>query len=149
FSAGGEFGSATAFLAEQNPAQRGFYASWQFASQGLTTVLATGFGAALNTILMPEQLDSWGWRVPFVFGLLIGPVAFYIRSRLDETTEFRSVKTSDLPVREAVTSNTTALFVGFGLVVLTTVATYTVLFMPTYARLQLGLPPAGGFLAGL
>src|SRR5688572_9567384 len=44
FSAGGEFGSATAFLAEQNPQRRGFYASWQFASQGFTTILATAFG---------------------------------------------------------------------------------------------------------
>ena len=50
FSAGGEFGSATAFLAEQNPQRRGFFASWQLASQGLTTVLATGFGVVLSTL---------------------------------------------------------------------------------------------------
>src|SRR6185503_12438937 len=76
FSAGGEFGSATAFLAEQNPAQRGFYGSWQFASQGLTTILATGFGATLAVTLTLPQMESWGWRVPFIFGLLIGPVAY-------------------------------------------------------------------------
>ena len=59
FSAGGEFGSATAFLAEQNPQRRGFYASWQLASQGLTTVLATGFGLVLSTQLAPAQLEAW------------------------------------------------------------------------------------------
>jgi MFS transporter, MHS family, proline/betaine transporter len=149
FSAGGEFGSATAFLAEQNPARRGFYASWQFASQGITTMLATGFGAGLAVALTPPQMESWGWRVPFIFGLLIGPVALYIRTRLDETMEFKSVKISETPLREALTANSNALFIGFGLVVLTTVATYTVLFMPGYAVRQLNLPASGSFMAAL
>ena len=48
FSAGGEFGSATAFLAEHVPGRRGFFASWQVASQGLTTLLAAGFGVVLT-----------------------------------------------------------------------------------------------------
>src|SRR5579871_947582 len=68
FSAGGEFGSATVFLAEQHPTRRGFYASWQFAGQGLSTALATGFGAVLNVASTAEQLSAWGWRIPFVFG---------------------------------------------------------------------------------
>src|SRR5882724_1193882 len=83
FSAGGEFGSATAFLAEQNPERRGFFASWQFASQGLTTILATAFGATLAGTLSMDQIESWGWRLPFIFGLLIGPVAYYIRRHID------------------------------------------------------------------
>ena len=53
FAVGGEFGSATAFLAEQDPARRGFYASWQFASQGLTAVLATASGAIVTASLCP------------------------------------------------------------------------------------------------
>lgn len=48
FSAGGEFGSATAFLAEHVPGRRGFFASWQVASQGLTTLLAAIFGVVLT-----------------------------------------------------------------------------------------------------
>src|SRR5260370_7691616 len=56
FSAGGEFGSATVFLAEQNPKRRGLYASWQLAGQGLSTVLATGFGAALIGALRAQQM---------------------------------------------------------------------------------------------
>ena len=51
FSAGGEFGSATALLAEQHPSHRGFFASWQFASQAMSVVLATSFGAVLATVL--------------------------------------------------------------------------------------------------
>jgi len=94
FSAGGEFGSATAFLAEQDPKRRGFFASWQFASQGLTTVLATSIGVTLTSTLTTAQIESWGWRVPFIIGLLIGPVAWYIRRHVDETTEFKTMQVS-------------------------------------------------------
>lgn len=149
-SAGGEFGSATAFLAEQNPARRGFFGSWQFASQGLTTILATGFGFTLASSLTTAQMESWGWRLPFIFGLLIGPVAWYIRRHVDETMEFQTTPTSRTPLREALADSKMRLLVSFGAVVLCTVAIYTVaLFMPIYATRQLGLPASQGFLAGL
>jgi MHS family proline/betaine transporter-like MFS transporter len=149
FSAGGEFGSATAFLAEQNPQRRGFFASWQFASQGLTTILATGFGAALASMLSADQMDTWGWRMPFIFGLLIGPVAYYIRRHIDETMEFQSTHASEAPLREALSDSKTMLLIALGTVVLSTVTMYTILFMPTYATRQLGLPVSGGFMASL
>jgi MFS transporter, MHS family, proline/betaine transporter len=149
FSAGGEFGSATAFLAEQNPQRRGFFASWQLASQGLTTVLATGFGVALSTLLTPAEMETWGWRTPFLFGLLIGPIAYYIRRHIDEAPEFKSIVPSEAPLRDALLSEKTRMLIGLGVVVLGTVMTYTTLFMPTYAVRQLGLPAAGSFTAGL
>jgi MHS family proline/betaine transporter-like MFS transporter len=149
FSAGGEFGSATVFLAEQNPTRRGFYASWQFAGQGLSTVLATGFGAVLNSVLTAEQMELWGWRIPFLFGLLIGPVGYYIRRQVDETLEFQSAQTISAPLREMLTYAKTRLLVALGTIVLLTVAAYTAVYMPTYAIRELGLPPAGGFLAVL
>jgi MHS family proline/betaine transporter-like MFS transporter len=149
FSAGGEFGSATAFLAEQNPLRRGFFASWQLASQGITTVLATGFGAVLSGLLSPAELEAWGWRTPFVFGLLIGPVAYYIRKRIDEAPEFRSIVPSEAPLRETVSGEKLSMLISLGVVVFGTVATYMTLFMPTYAVRQLGLPAAGSFAAGL
>lgn len=74
FSAGGEFGTATTFLVETAPHRKAFYASWQVASQGAALLLASGFGFVLTTQLSQEDLYSWGWRVPFFFGLLIGPV---------------------------------------------------------------------------
>ncbi|MCC6780350.1 MAG: MFS transporter [Hyphomicrobiales bacterium] len=150
FSAGGEFGSATAFLAEQNPARRGFFASWQFASQGLTTILATTFGVTLASALTAEQLESWGWRVPFLFGLLIGPVAYYIRRHVDETAEFQASQHSPSPLRETVALSKMRLLLALGTVVLVTVSVYTmIVFMPTYASRTLGLPTWVGFLAGL
>jgi MFS transporter, MHS family, proline/betaine transporter len=149
FSAGGEFGSATVFLAEQNPRRRGLYASWQFAGQGLSAVLATGFGAALNGLLTAQQMEMWGWRIPFLFGLLIGPVGYYIRRHVEETLEFRSAQTISAPLRETFVCGKTRLLVAIGTIVLLTVAAYTAVYMPTYAIRELGLPPVGGFLAGL
>ena len=148
FSAGGEFGSATAFLAEQNPKSRGWYASWQFASQGLTTVLATSFGVALG-MLTAEQLEGWGWRIPFFFGLLIGPVAYYIRRHVDETAEFQALRAKGNPLRDTIVSGKQSLLIALGTVVLCTVGMYTILFMPSYATRQLGLPLAGSFLGSL
>ncbi|SDV48326.1 MFS transporter, partial [Chitinasiproducens palmae] len=85
FSAGGEFGSATAFMAEHAQHRRGFFSSFQVASQGLTTLLAALFGVTLTSNLDAAQMASWGWRVPFFFGLIIGPVAYYIRRHTTET----------------------------------------------------------------
>jgi MFS transporter, MHS family, proline/betaine transporter len=149
FAAGAEFGSATAFLAEQNPQRRGFFASWQFASQGLTTILATAFGATMASSLTPDQMASWGWRLPFIFGLLIGPLAYYIRRHIEETVEFRTATVSKTPLREVLSDGKKRLLISFGAIILCNVAMYTVLFMPTYAAQELGLPATGGFLAGL
>ena len=154
-SAGGGFGSATAFLAEQDPQRRGFFASWQFASQGLTTVIAALSGALLTGVLSADQIDNWGWRLPFVFGLLIGPVAYYLGRHADETAEFRSLR-QDLhqdatpflqSLSDAEPRLKTKLLISLGAVVLCTVLTYTTLFMPGFAVRQLGLPQAGSFLA--
>ncbi|MEX3809285.1 MFS transporter [Paraburkholderia sp. BR13439] len=147
FSAGGEFGSATAFLAEHVPGRRGFYASWQMASQGLTTLLAAGFGALLTGGLSQEQMTSWGWRVPFFFGLLIGPVAFYIRTRLDETPEFLAAETTQTPLRDTFATQKLRLVIAMGVVILGTVSSYLMLFMPTYGVRQLGLAPSVAFAA--
>ncbi len=150
FSAGGEFGSATAFLAEQNPERRGFYASWQFASQAFTTVLATSIGVGLSTTLSTAQIESWGWRIPFFIGLLIGPVAWYIRRNVDETIEFKSMQVSKSPLKEALGEGRKRLLVSLGVVALCTVSMYTVvLFMPTYATRQFGLTTSVGFVGAM
>ncbi len=147
FSAGGEFGSATAFLAEHAPNRRGFFSSWQVASQGLTTVLAAGFGAVLTGTLSADQMNSWGWRIPFIFGLLIGPVAYYIRRHVDESPEFQRIEATSTPLRDAFSQQKLRLLLAVGIVILGTVSTYLVLFMPIYGVKQLGLPASVVFSA--
>jgi MHS family proline/betaine transporter-like MFS transporter len=92
-------------------------------------------------------MASWGWRVPFFFGLLIGPVAWYIRTRLDETPEFLAAEPTATPLRDTFTSQKLRLLIAMGVVVLGTVSTYLVLFMPTYGVKQLGLAPSVAFAA--
>jgi MFS transporter, MHS family, proline/betaine transporter len=98
FSVGGEFASSTAFLVEHRPDRAGFFASWQWSSQGLAALIATGLGVLLTTSMSAADLQAWGWRIPFAVGLLIGPVGYYIRSRLGETPEFLEAGAAHAPL---------------------------------------------------
>ena len=149
FSVGGEFGSATAFLVEHTTDRKGFFASWQWASQGLTALLASGFGIVLTTVLSPEQLLSWGWRLPFLFGLLIGPVGLYIRRHAAETPEFVRAKTMPSPLRHLLAHQKARLALAVGAAVISNSSNYLILYMPTYAIKELGLPQSVGFIATL
>lgn len=74
FATGGEWGSAAAFLVESAPAhRRGFYGSWMLVGAGLAMLMGALLSAFVTRSLTPDALDSWGWRVPFLFGLIIGP----------------------------------------------------------------------------
>ncbi|SIO63361.1 MFS transporter [Paraburkholderia phenazinium] len=163
FAVGGEFGSATAFMVEHSPTRRGYFASWQFASQGLAAILAAAFGSLLTAWMSPEHLSSWGWRIPFLFGVLIGPIGYYIRSHLDETPEFLALrrerdhdesggkpsgsprgKTSDPAA--SFSSQWVNLLLAIGIVAQSTVGVYVLqLYMPLYAVKQLHMPAAVSF----
>lgn len=148
FSSGGEFGSATAFLAEHSVSRRGFFASWQAASQGLTTLLAAAFGAILTNALSAAQLEDWGWRIPFFFGLLIGPLAYYIRTHMDEAPEFLAIKPTQTPLTDTFSNQKERLLLAIGVVVLATVSSYVmVMYMPTYAVSQLGISSSTIFVS--
>jgi MFS family permease len=83
---GGEVGPATALLIEAAPpGKRGLYSSWQIGSQGLAVAVGGVFGVTLSLLLTPQQLASWGWRVPFLASLALVPIAVYLRRNLPET----------------------------------------------------------------
>jgi len=147
FSVGGEFGSAVTFLAEQTAARKGFVASWQWASTGITGALASAFGIALASALSPEQLTEWGWRVPFLFGILIGPVGLYIRRRLDETPEYVEIKPTRTPVRDVLREHPFECLLALGASVVSNSSAYIILYIPTYATKELHLPQTIGFIA--
>jgi MFS transporter, MHS family, proline/betaine transporter len=136
-SSGGEFSSATAFLIEHAPPEKkGLYGAWQMASQGLAILLAGLVGTAVTKSLTPEQLDLWGWRVPFIVGLLIGPVGLYIRRNLDETPEFEQAVLAGqrASLRELFSRHWDAIVVGICMLGGAAATTYTlIVFLPTYA----------------
>ena len=152
FSAGGEFASATAFLTESAPAgRRGLYGSWQMVGQGLAVLLGAILGTLLTRWLTPETLDSWGWRIPFLFGLIIGPVGLYIRRNLDETSAFLQSKRSSTDQHGSggvLMSHVKEMLACLGMVVSVTISFYVILiYIPTFARTQLHLPLDQAFLA--
>jgi MFS transporter, MHS family, proline/betaine transporter len=152
FATGGEFSSATSFLVESAPARRrGFFGSLQMVGQGLGVLLGALAGVILTRALAAEQLHAWGWRLPFLFGLLIGPVGFYIRRHLEETNEFRALRSSSPPsmaLSMLLRTHARALSASFLLVICATSAPYVeILYMPTYAKTQLALPLPDAFTA--
>jgi len=149
FSAGGEFGTSTAFLIEHAPDHKAFYASWQIATQGAAMFLASAFGFGLNTFLSQDSLESWGWRVPFFFGMLIGPVGLYIRMKMSETPEFVEAEVMASPLRTTFTHHLERLLSAAAIVGLATISVYLILYMPTFAVENLDLPSYAGYLGGI
>jgi MFS transporter, MHS family, proline/betaine transporter len=145
FSAGGEFGSSTAFLVEHWPDRRGFVASWQFASQGLANLLASAFGVGLTSWMTPAEMQSWAWRIPFFFGILIGPIGIYIRNHLADATAPPAAQQS--PVREVFLRQKLRVLLGIGALAISTAINYLIVYMPTYVVKTLNLSPTVGFVA--
>ncbi|WNC89625.1 MFS transporter [Paraburkholderia sp. FT54] len=151
FSAGGEFGSSTALLIEAAPfSKRGFYGSWQMASQAAALLLGALVGALITRGLSPEALKSWGWRVPFILGLVIGPVGFYIRRHLADSEAFLlAQKTARrATLGEVFRTHSRDVLCGLGSVIALTVTIYVLIsYLPTFAVNQLKLPYAQSFYA--
>jgi MHS family proline/betaine transporter-like MFS transporter len=148
FSAGGEFGSSTAFLVEHAPDRRGFIASWQFASQGLGQVLSSLFGIGLTSWMAAAELNSWGWRIPFLFGILVGPVGIYIRNHLEDATAPPAAK-HDSVVGKVFLEQKLRVVLAIGALAVSTAVNYLIVYMPTYVVKTLNLPPTVGFTATL
>jgi MFS transporter, MHS family, proline/betaine transporter len=140
FSAGGEWGSSTAFIVEWAPSgERGYYGSFQQTSVVAGLLLGSGVAALLNTVTTPDAMASWGWRIPFLLGALIGPVGLYMRRRIDETPAYQKLEASP-----AAEPNPTSpwLLAGraFGFTIVWTVCFYILLnYMPTYTQKYLNL----------
>src|SRR5881227_1852217 len=86
FSAGMELGGVSVYLSEiATPGNKGFYVSWQSASQQAAVMFAALLGVILNSTLAPEAMADWGWRVPLLIGCAIIPFLFRLRRSLEET----------------------------------------------------------------
>jgi MFS family permease len=158
FSAGGEVGGATAFLAENaQGADRGVVTSWLEASMGMANILGALAAFSVTALLTPAQVQSWGWRIPFLFGLAILPAGLFLRRTLHETASFeaeiqRRTATAALrsPFVEVFASHKRELLVGSGVCVLWAVAVYVlIVFVPTYVQGAFGFSPTQAFGASL
>src|SRR5262249_14710210 len=84
-SAGGEWGGSTAYIVEYaTEGKRGYVGSWQQVSVGSGFLLGSISATALNFGLSDDALLAWGWRVPFLLGIVVGLIGAYLRWRLDD-----------------------------------------------------------------
>ena len=129
--------------------RRGYSASWQWASTGLVSIVVALFGIVLTTKLSHEELVDWGWRIPYLFGLLVGPAGLYIRSKVVETKEFAEAKPHSLPIRTLLATQPLQVILALGASVVSNASYYLLLYIPTYAIKTLHLHPSTGFIATL
>lgn len=153
---GGEVGPASAFLIEiAPPGQRGFYGSWQLASQGLAALTAGAIGWGLALTLSPAELAAWGWRVPFFLSLLLVPIGLYLRSAMPETLNRRPTEAGSWGT--TLGKHARLIILAVLIILGGTISTYVGIYMTTYAIATLRLPPSialaatvvGGLTTGL
>ncbi|MGJ0452887.1 MAG: MFS transporter [Methylocystis sp.] len=152
FATGGEYSSSTCFLIEMAPrGRRGFYGSLQVFGQALSILLATLAGIIVTSVFSVDAVNEWAWRLPFFAGPLIGPVGLYVRRHLDETPAFKATARA-CGAREAfvdlIRRRGERLLVCFVATIGTTISFYVILvYMPTYAKTEMGLTLEQSFLA--
>lgn len=90
---GGEFGGAMVYVAEHAPnGQRGGWMAWIILTGALGFLLAMGVVIGLRTLIPAAQFADWGWRLPFLFSVLLLLISLWIRLKLDESPEFKRIK---------------------------------------------------------
>jgi MHS family citrate/tricarballylate:H+ symporter-like MFS transporter len=143
FSAGVELGGVSVYLSEMaTPGRKGFYVSWQSASQQVAIMVAAALGFVINGWLAPAVIDDWGWRIPFFVGCMILPFVFYIRRSLLETEEFlaRQLHPTFGEILRSMARNWPLITAGMMLVVMTTVSFYLItVYTPTFGKSVLKL----------
>lgn len=144
FSAGGEWGGSTAFIVEWAPeGKRGFYGSFQQCSVAGGLLLGSGFAATLSTILSPDAMTGWGWRIPFLLGGILGPVGLWMRRTMEETPAFTQAIEAPAPAPLGRRKGFQLAGRAFGFTVLWTVSYYIFLnYMPTFTARYANLTDA-------
>jgi metabolite-proton symporter len=136
FSAGVEVGGASVYLSEMaTPGHRGFYCAWQSASQQVAVVFAALLGVGLSAMVPPQQMNAWGWRVPFFIGSMIVPLLFWLRRSLAETDAFLAQKHRPgiSEILASLVSNWKIVIIGVFLSTMTTVCFYLITaYTPTF-----------------
>nr|WP_283091766.1 MFS transporter [Gluconobacter sp. Dm-62] len=151
-SAGGEIGGAAAFLTEQASAgSRSVTASFLQATMGLSNMLGATVATLATLCLDQAQMISWGWRLPFVVGLLIVPMGLILRRAPAFAGTGIAPHQSEMPVLKTLLKQyRPSLGVAFGVSVLWTAAPYAlVIYLPLYMQTAFGVSSHTSFAAYL
>ena len=153
FSAGVELGGVSVYLSEMaTPGRKGFYVSWQSASQQVAIIVAAALGYWLNVKLSVAEVADWGWRIPFFVGCMIVPVLYMIRRSLQETDEFlaRKHRPDAREIFRSMLQNWGLVIAGMMLVAMTTVSFYLItVYTPTFGKTVLKLSTTDALIVTL
>ena len=153
FSASGEYAGATAFIAEYSPtSRRGLYTSLVPASTAAGLLFGSLLSAGLFAVLSEAQMQSFGWRLPFLLAAPLGLIGLYIRLKLEDTPKFKALEAAHhvpaAPVKELFTTYWRQILIAFGVTCLNAVGFYLILsYMPTYLITELGMGQTESFVA--
>ena len=151
FSTGGEWGGAAAFLVEYAPpGKRGITGSWQQFSTQIGSLTGSFSAFLLASNLSEADFYSWGWRIPFLCGFLLGPVGYFLRKKVAETPVFeRAVETRKVeraPFRVAISEFGGRMLQAFGLSIIGCIANFIfVVYLVAYAINTMHLPAGAAF----
>lgn len=153
FSAGAELGTVSVYLSEIAPSGRkGFFTSWQSASQQIAVVFAAVMGLWLTTRLTSIQMEAWGWRVPLAIGCALIPFLYLLRRTLKETDEYnqRTERPPFLRLFTLMLQSWPVILAGMLMVAMTTVTFYLITaYTPTFGRAVLNLSSSDSFIVTL
>lgn len=153
FSAGVELGGVSVYLSEiSTPGNRGFYTSFQSASQQVAIFVAAIIGYVLSEIMPADVVAAWGWRIPFFIGCIIIPFLFLLRRTLEETPAFLAMKKHPTAseVFTSAAANWRIILLGMMLAAMTTVTFYFVtVYTPTFGKNVLKLSTQDSLLVTL
>ncbi len=137
-SVGGEYAGSAAFMTEHAGAgRRGLYGSIASTAVIIGMLLASGLGAILSACLTHQQLSAWGWRIPFLLGIVVAYTGYIMRRKMSESPVYQEIKskheTSKSPVIDAFKLESASILKSIGIVWMSAVGIYTLfIFMPTY-----------------
>ena len=124
-SVGGEYTGSFVFLTEQAPKnKRGLYSSWSITGAMAGILLGSAIGALTTNLTTNAELTSWGWRLPFIAGLLVAGTGWLIRRGIEDDSG--DVKQEKSPLAEAVKKNLRELLQSFGINIANAVGFYII-----------------------
>jgi len=146
FSNGGEWGGAILMATENAPeGKRGFYGSWAQVGVPAGTLIANGVFLAVSLNMSTEDLLAWGWRLPFLFSIVLVFVGLWIRLRIHESPKFVEMKEAGveakLPIVQVFKQYPKEIFQAVGMRMAENGAFYIIsTFVLTYVASQLKMP---------